>query len=56
VCKNPFTDKGAAAFLKSVLNNNNLEKLNLAGVRLTKESIAKIEELRATKTSLNITE
>ena len=56
VAKNPFTDKGAAVFLKAVLNNNTLQNLNIGGLRLTKESIAKIEELRATKSSLSIVE
>ena len=56
VAKNPFTDKGAAVFLKAVLNNNNLETLNISGLRLTKESVAKIEELRATKSSLTLIE
>ena len=54
VSHNQFTDKGAAPFLKSILNNNYLQKLNIQGVRLTKESLAKIAELRSEKSDLII--
>lgn len=54
VSYNQFTDKGAAVFLKTILNNNYLQKLNIKGVRLTRESLAKISELRAEKSDLVI--
>ena len=54
VSNNVFTDKGAAVFLKTILNNNCIQKLNMKGVRLTQESLSKIAELRAEKSGLVI--
>lgn len=54
VSKNLFTEKGSAVFLKSLLNNNGLQKLNIQGIRFTKESLVKIEELKKEKPDLLI--
>ena len=52
VSNNIFTDKGAAVFLKTILNNNSIQKINMKGVRLTQESLSKIAELRAERSEL----
>jgi Leucine-rich repeat (LRR) protein len=54
VSYNLFTVKGAPVFLKAILNNNTLQRLNIKGNRFTSESLAKIQELKAEKSGMEI--
>lgn len=51
---NPFSDNGALALFKAV-GINEVRKLNIKNVKMSKETRQKLHELRAEKPDLDVT-
>ncbi|KAJ3209699.1 hypothetical protein HDU67_005993 [Dinochytrium kinnereticum] len=56
VSENPFGDQGAPAFFKAILSSNCLRKIHLRSLKFTKETRAKLEELKAEKPEITFFE